>query len=1095
MMNTYLRVLSTLTILISFYFVDMLFLAPLVTPPAIIIPPDTSQRRLEKNLDLLPFFPAGSWEISHSNYRVNFGEGIFIFNDYEIEERKIIHVNTCTFIFFPDRKNASPSSENPEREFAIIVRVPEGAELHLDSPINIMEGKLGTPVWGRLRGKVEIYSFGKTHAPDDDLRIETRDIIYENLQIRSTHIVEFRFGAHSGRGSDFIITLDTSLDNNSMQLSGIKSFELKHLSQLNIQVPITENMLSGISDNPSKTSDSLETPTNIQQLLFHSADLTGMHTVENRMPHISPLQDPASADYVSSPPALSTSWYLPVKLTCDGPIFYDVYLGEASFSQNVYVEWFYKTHLSDYLHCEKLQFNLLPETQETASEITSETDSKIAPEITPENFPASENLASEPTQDSINSFSKLQPHQIIASGAEVILHSRQFSVVAKGNQLNMNIPQKVLMLESSQEATLQRNNQEFHARSIRFTQTKTGMGEVNVMGSGWMQYLMQENGITQDIIRASWRTEFRMYPEIAEEYAITLDGNTTVESQKIGKLSAEKLFLWLRKKTPEEIAWEQNQKSLMLSSPAASDSQKEKDSLPYRLARIRALNNVTLWANLDKTGIHGRFAQMDLWFLSIPEAGNTLPTAEILHAVQQNSSRFSSKTHSPTDTPDTLSHTSETPKTPPNIFNIQAETLQGNIILQDSLVFVSKVLIQTGVQIQERSEEPLPSEIPLYVQGDKITLTDLLPTTLQAEIVGSPAILKGRGAELSGNAIFMNCRSNNAWIPGTGKMTLFLRKDLDGKMLATPQHITITWEDGMNFDGQMTTFSRQVHIRHPQHTMKAQQLQTFLSEKIIFSNMTTNNAFQFTQFSASGKVLTQNQILQEGKYLANIRLGADKIDYHPVTGDFTITPGNAWLQATFDATDFLQKQEENAPPDPEVQDPHSPPRLYHVSMTFLGGAQGNALRKEIVFRDRINAVADEVGDWGTTISLATDPIRLGKYGFLLKSNILTINQSPEVMEWQNISENILSQKQPMAVEFEAEEDVRVEMTTFSAKASRMSYSYLKDLMILTGARNRVQISFQEIPGAPRRSMEAQKIEFRPSTRAINIDDMKAQGIF
>ncbi len=1132
-MNAYLRVITTVTILAAFFCVYMQAIQPVVEPRW-EVPPDI-EKEWKLNQRLVPHFSPGDWELSPDNIVLEMDGGVFVFQDYDILDRQVIKVSVCTFVLFPEqkKKGAPAAVKKPgERPLAIIVRVPEGGELHLDAPINPMGGAWGSPVRGQLNGEVNIYSYGKTDAPDDDFRIHTRDVIYENGRILSQQGVEFYFGNHEGRGKDFVIVLDAppaSQSGSGIQFSGVSSFELKHLTYLRMRVPITPRMVKGFSGADSESAADAD-PREM------SASMAGLFFTAAASSRQAAAPGAGSAAGVPDAGNALPEMFLPVKLTCLGPVFYDVGMGEASFTRDVRISWQYANNVEDSLVCDKLLFNLYPESEGGAGKSGEETSAveesggrmagmgvtgnsvaALASTGAGEGSGAGGGISAEhESEDAKNAdspFSRLSPQRVTASGTDVVLTSRQFLVEARGSQLSVNIPQKTIMLESPREATLKRENQEFHARSIRFTQQENGLGRVNVIGSGWMQYRLEdENPETADTFRASWRTEFQMYPEVEDEYAVLLDGNATVDTEKFGKISSDKLYIWLKKKTPAEIILERSVRMFLAKTPQegmqpghgaeAGGAKKSDARMDYRLARVQALNNVEFQMKALTSVIEGKTALMELWFLSPLELQAKIQAGDIR---LEDGRKTAFGQNEAGQTPGAGAVSAEDAG---SVYRMTAQSIKGNLIQLDSLIFVSRVLIEKGIEIQEFPRVPQLAEVPLYMRGEHVEFTDVTPATLQGKIIGQEARLKGRGVELTGSAINLNCRANRAWVEGPGTLKMYMRKNARGEVLDVPQGAEIRWADRMIFDGDAATFDGNVRVNHPEHRVLAQHVEAVLKEKVLMSQPPEKKDVELARVSASGNVEAEDEFFKDGKRLARVRTSVQQITYFPATGEFT-APGAGKFLGTFESAEFFREKEKNgaraaggdaaapagmlaagAPAGRHPAGQGEMPSLYQVNVKFHEGAVGNALRKEVLLSGRTYTVADEVRDWGMALPEDVDPKDLGKYGFTLRSGQLRMNQAPEALAAAGSGE-----KDAFPVEFQAEEDVLVEMTTLSANAYRLNYSYVKDLMIMTGARVPVQIRFQETPGAPRRTMQAQKIEFHPSTKALSGDDIMTHGLF
>lgn len=975
------RVTITLAVIACLFSAYRLFLLPILEPPVQRGPLEhsPSQESAASNR-FKDFFPAGSWELNPDNIVIETEELTLIFQDYENDKGEIIRGKPCSILFYPQlaSRRSSPSTNWESPPNPVIVSIPEGVEIRMDAPMTSQS--FGRPVWGKMHGRVTVQWKGEKETAEDDLFIGTRDVIYENGVIQSDQIVEFRYGKHFGRGNDFLIRLDfQSQEEKTPDFTGIRSFELRHLSFL--RLILEKDLFPGLSQE--------------MNALFH-ADGT-----------------------------------LPVELTCQGSLFFDVPNEKVLFQEEVLIQCRYATGLQDSLTCDTLLLNFAASSVEGVENTPSPSPSPSTP---PENQ------------------TSLALQEVVASGREVLLTSNQFFIQARGTSLEIDVRHPSLRLEDTRETTLRHQNMEFHGNSLeyRFSEKSGELGSVVVSSPGWMQYRLESDKPERsDILRASWRTELRSYPDENEEYAILLTGHATVDSQRFGKLSADSLSIWLKK----------------VESPREAVSQPPSQDLfgNYVPARLLASENVTFQFQWQKNRLSGNLTSIELWFQSVAQLPTVVSPAPDTSTVPENGL-------SP------VSPTVSSAASEEHQFQLQANTLRGNLLLAPDGIYLSEMVLAEGVQLSEEINYQT-SDSPIFISANQLRFSDVTPQTLQGQIIGEPAILRGRGLELSGSAINVNCAANRAWMDCPGEIRFFLRRKTSPEKLDIPETMVVVWEGNLAFDGQRLDIRKNVRVRHPLHALDAQQIQATLREKITFSNppqmKLPQDSLQIVDMTALGNILTESLVLKEGKNIANVKFGAHQACFNPTTGDLAVA-GRGWMQSTFLNTQSspLPGKKEEHPIESEA------PTLFHLNISFTGGASGNTEQQEIRLHEGIQAVGDEVADWGMTISPNIDPIYLGERGFLLHAEEMQINKDP--MQRDDERE---------ALEFLAEKNVRIEMRNLTARANRLSYSTAKDLIILLGGRNRVQVNYQKNIGSPRRNLEAQRIEYRPSTREIKSEDL------
>lgn len=974
-LTTY-RVTITLAILACLFSAYRLFLLPILEPPMQRSESASSSPEVSSNSRFKDFFPAGSWELHPDNIVIETEDITLIFQDYENEKGEIIRGKPCSILFYPNLKDMNSDSEIWVKPIhPVIVSIPEGVEIRMDAPMTSQS--VGRPVWGMMHGSVTVTWQGESETADDDLFIGTRDVVYENGTIKSNQIVEFRYGKHVGRGNDFLIQLDfQSQEEKTPDVTGIRSFELRHLNFL--RMILEKSSFSNLSPQV--------------RALFH-ADGT-----------------------------------LPVELTCQGSLLFDVPNEKLLFQEEVHIQCQYATGLRDSLMCDTLLLNF------AAPPAEGEGDASVSPQ----------------ERESAN---RLTLQEVVASGRDVLLTSNQFFIQARGTSLEMDIQHPSLRLEDMKETTLLHQKLEFHGNSIeyRFSEKGGEPGSILVSSPGWMQYRLEsDRPETSDVLRASWRTELRTYPDENEEYAILLNGRATVDSQRFGKLSADSLNIWLKKN--------------IAATPMPEPKPSQDLFGNYVPARLLASDNVVFQFLWQENRLLGNLSTIELWFQSKAQ----LPTSGVAAPA---------RSHSPENRTSPLSPTPASPASSPgHQFQLQAKTLRGNLLLAPEGVYLSEMVLSEGIRLSEEINYQT-SDAPIFISANQLRFSDVTLQTLQGQIIGEPAILRGRGVELSGSAINVNCAANRAWMDCPGEIRFFLRKKSPPEMYDIPETMIIVWEGNLAFDGQRLDIRKNVRVRHPLHAMDAQHIQAVLEEKISFSSSPREelpqNTLQIADMTASGNILTESLVLKEGKNVANVKVGAHQASFNPTTGDLAVA-GRGWIQLTFQNSPTPRLPGEKEEPSPEKK----ALTLFHLNISFTGGASGNTEQQEIRLHEGIQVVGDEVADWGTTISPTIDPIYLGERGFLLHAEEMQINKDP--LPTADLSE---------ALEFLAEKNVRIEMRHLTARANRLSYSATKDLIILTGSRNRVQVNYQKNIGSPRRNLEAQRIEYRPSTREIKSEDL------
>ena len=141
-------------------------------------------------------FPAGSWE-REEPIMLESRQMRLLFKQYHTLPDGRVNLVPCTLVILPDRKRDSPA---PAEGRTLVLRAPQGAVLEFDQPLDLRQGRLGKLVGGSLRGKVTIRGTPSAAGADDEIEIETRDVELEEMEIRTSEMVQFRYGRSTGSG-------------------------------------------------------------------------------------------------------------------------------------------------------------------------------------------------------------------------------------------------------------------------------------------------------------------------------------------------------------------------------------------------------------------------------------------------------------------------------------------------------------------------------------------------------------------------------------------------------------------------------------------------------------------------------------------------------------------------------------------------------------------------------------------------------------------------------------------------------------------------------------------------------------------------------
>jgi hypothetical protein len=148
-------------------------------------------------------FPVGSWE-REDPIMLESRQMRLLFKQYQALPDGRVNLVPCTLVVLPDR-NRVAGNGNEGR--TLVLRVPQGAVLEFDEPLDLRQGRLARLIGGSLRGQVTIRGTPSAPGADDDIEIVTRDVELEEFEVRTAEMVQFRYGRSTGSGRALLARL------------------------------------------------------------------------------------------------------------------------------------------------------------------------------------------------------------------------------------------------------------------------------------------------------------------------------------------------------------------------------------------------------------------------------------------------------------------------------------------------------------------------------------------------------------------------------------------------------------------------------------------------------------------------------------------------------------------------------------------------------------------------------------------------------------------------------------------------------------------------------------------------------------------------
>ncbi len=381
-------------------------------------------------------------------------------------------------------------------------------------------------------------------------------------------------------------------------------------------------------------------------------------------------------------------------------------------------------------------------------------------------------------------------------------------------------------------------------------------------------------------------------------------------------------------------------------------------------------------------------------------------------------------------------------------------------------------------------------QLQLASRGGEIDLTELT-------VVGKPAHVAGRGVTLDSGVIRLNLPANRFWCDQPGRITLPVTNDFQGRTLAAPDSLAVTWQDKMDFDGLKMCFYEQV-VAHNQD--QSQRLETgvligTLSERIHFDRRRSRpQNVELRELACREGVLMESRATdRQGRptfdriQVPSLQVNlADRLSGDESVGEI-YAEGPGWIKSTrFGQAGALVPSDGTVDANSDAQASETfaaqkPDPLNFLRVDFLRKAHGNLHDKELTLVGQTRAVYGPVKQMDDELE-GNSPDELGPDGMLLESEQMTV------------IDMATGRGEPMALELKAVGNVEVEGEAYLAKGHTMSYDYRKGWLILEGTgRTDAALYLKQAPGEQDGEFHFGKIMYSPRTKHVRFFGFKQLG--
>ena len=168
--------------------------------------------------ELLALFPGpNDWRRTSGNVIATVErDAFFIFKGQPSFSREgnVITLDACTVVFMPNGAATDYQDEEEQARAAIIFESTDSVDLQFSkSLLEVVRSEnfdlnISSFINGQFHGSVVIRSEFDPRTHDDDLFLQTRNVVFTTKQIRTSYEVSFRFGKNYGAGRGMTIDLE-----------------------------------------------------------------------------------------------------------------------------------------------------------------------------------------------------------------------------------------------------------------------------------------------------------------------------------------------------------------------------------------------------------------------------------------------------------------------------------------------------------------------------------------------------------------------------------------------------------------------------------------------------------------------------------------------------------------------------------------------------------------------------------------------------------------------------------------------------------------------------------------------------------------------
>ena len=548
---------------------------------------------------------------------------------------------------------------------------------------------------------------------------------------------------------------------------------------------------------------------------------------------------------------------------------------------------------------------------------------------------------------------------------------------------------------------------------------------------------------------------------------MSLHDGAHVGIEGTGQFTAQNVFVWLKERKQARKAPKQAGLTPVGKTSAA------KSGYELRVDRVGAYGQVAF----DTPQLVGGTDSLEMWMRYVAATKSNVPSANQNDKKDKGQSVAGALAAKP----------KPRDKQPSSRYRLAGRRIRMQVTkVGEADPAVNDVTIDGEVQVTEITTADNPRDA-LNVSGDMVRLSrndvnDERPSSMQ--IQGRPAQVAMNGATMIGREIRFDQPTNRIWIDGGGEMLIPAKKRR--RRAAPSPPMRITWEGGMQFNGGRTAIVGDVRIqgmhrlkdgRMVRYTVRGDKLDVTMSRFVDFKAAMKKSKSQVKvephNLIFAGSVVMDGEGLDEYGQRASL----EHMEVQTLTlntkSEAVRATGPGWVSSLRFEGDAARQLEPNARITARKRK-----QLVYLRTAFRRTMEGNYGTQQVQFLGDVQTVYGPVPDWNTRLNLDR-PGGLGEEGIIVRCDrLLVVQEKTKDADWIDVT---------------ASGNSWVENEAFRAQAERISYTQLKDRLVLDGARDYARMWLtRSMSSKP--DVVARKVTYMRKTNQVKSEDTRSINI-